>query len=89
MRFIFLLLFELKDLLFLGCNSLAELLDDMIHVFDLSLNLRDDIGLGLLKENAIDKAPAFAGRLQVLDGVHHEFMLLLLLLDLENFGDEG
>ena len=72
----------------LGGDCLAELLDDLVHVSDLSLNLGDDLSLGLLEENTVDEAPALASVLEGLHSVHNEFVLLLFLFDFEYLGDE-
>jgi hypothetical protein len=70
--------------LFLLSDRSAELLDDLVHVGDLTLNLWDDLSLGLLKEHSIHKSPALASIVEGLHGVHDELMLLLFLFNFED-----
>jgi hypothetical protein len=70
--------------LFLLSDCSAELLDNLVHVGDLTLNLGDDLSLSLLKEHSVDKSPALASVVEALHGVHNELMLLLLLFDFED-----
>jgi hypothetical protein len=65
------LLLELEDLLLLRCHGFAQLLNKVVHVLDLLVNLGDNLGLALLKENAIDQAPARTRHLKVVNGVQH------------------
>ena len=82
------LLLELEDLLLLRCHGLAQLLDKVVHVLDLLIYLGDNLGLALLKEDAINQAPALTRHLQVLNSVQYKLMLLLFIFDFKDLLDE-